>query len=147
MEVSYEARKTVAQFMGWKVKVVNTINSKNNREYREVHTVDHTGKWSRICPSTMWGTEEETIEHHWESILSVEYGKAGRYHKSWNNLMLTVDKIEELGYFVMINKWTSVYTGTDNERISITSVEGGTKLENTYKAILEFITWFNNKNL
>ena len=66
-----------------------------------------------------------------------------KFHTSWDWLMFAVEKIEELGYFCMINKWTSVYTGSKDKRISITTVEGNTKILNTWKAITIFINWYN----
>lgn len=67
------------------------------------------------------------------------------YHNSWDWLMPVIEKIEILGYFVMINKWTSVYTGSEGERISITSVEGNAKILNTWKACILFIEWYNKQ--
>jgi len=67
------------------------------------------------------------------------------YEESWDWLMPVVEKIETLGYFCMINKWTSVYTGSDGERIQVTTVEGKSKIQNTYKAVVEFIKWYNQQ--
>jgi len=73
----------------------------------------------------------------------VYYNKDLKFHNDWNWLILVVEKIEEPGYFCMINKWTSVYTGSEIDRISITSVEGNTKIFNTWKACILFIEWYN----
>lgn len=69
-----------------------------------------------------------------------------RYNSSWDWLMPVVEKIEETGYFVMINKWSSVYTGFKYDRIETTSVEGGSKIVNTYKAVVDFIKWYNSNS-
>jgi len=70
-----------------------------------------------------------------------------KYNESWDWLMPVVEKIESLGYYFMINKWTSAYTnGADGDRISITTVEGKTKILNTWKAVVEFIKWHNQNN-
>lgn len=69
-----------------------------------------------------------------------------KFHYDWNWLMQCVDKIESLGYFVMINKWSSVYTGSDGDRISVTSVESGGKHFNTWYAVSKFIDWYNEQN-
>ena len=61
------------------------------------------------------------------------------FETSWDWIMPVVEKIESMGYFVMINKWTSVYTGTENNRIEVTTVSGKNKLQNTVKAIDIFI--------
>ena len=81
-------------------------------------------------------------------VLEHDLKKAGgreqfHYHDEWDWLMPVIEKIEDLGYFCMINKWTSVYTGTDGERISVTSVEGDSKITNTFIACIEFIKWYN----
>ena len=72
-----------------------------------------------------------------------------KYHSSWDWLMPVIGKIESLGYFCMINKWTSVYTGPSasatESRIQITTVEGESKITNTYQAILQFIKWYNSQ--
>lgn len=67
------------------------------------------------------------------------------FKDKWDWLMPVVDKIESMGYFVMINRWTSVYTGSDGNRIQITTVEGPSKITNTYQAILQFIRWYNEQ--
>lgn len=47
----------------------------------------------------------------------------------------------------MINKWSSVYTGTiGGDRVEITSVEGNTKILNTWMAVIQFIDWYNKQN-
>lgn len=68
------------------------------------------------------------------------------YSRSWDYLMYAIDRIELLGYFVMINKWTSVYTGSEQDRIQITTVEGKSKITNTFIAVVEFIKWYNQNN-
>jgi len=68
------------------------------------------------------------------------------FKEDWNALMQVVGKIEDLGYFCMINRWTSVYTGSKIERISVTTVEGNSKLINTYQAVVEFVKWYNKQS-
>lgn len=63
--------------------------------------------------------------------------------ETWDWLMPVVEKIEGLDYFCMINRWTSVYTGSDGDRIQITTVEGKSKLQNTLEAVVKFIKWYN----
>lgn len=75
--------------------------------------------------------------------------KTGDFHKSWDWLIPVIEKIESLGYFVMINKWTSVYLvegERQDKRTPITSIEGFSKIENTYVAALEFILWYKLQN-
>lgn len=61
----------------------------------------------------------------------------------WSLLMLVVEKIESLGYYCMINKWTSIYSLYGLNRVEISIIQGKSKIENTYKACLIFIKWFN----
>ena len=67
------------------------------------------------------------------------------FKKDWEAMMEVVEKIETLGYYVMINRWTSIYTGKGIERTMISSVENQSKIENTYYACIEFIKWLNNE--
>ena len=70
-----------------------------------------------------------------------------KYHKDWNRLMPVIEKIESLGYFCMINKWTSVYIRSESTRMYIATLEGNDKLKNTYQAVVEFIKYWNNENI
>jgi hypothetical protein len=71
------------------------------------------------------------------------------YHINWNSLISVVKKIESLGYFCMINKWTSIYTdfSQTSGKIQITTIEGNSKIKNTYQAIVAFIKWYNTQKL
>ncbi len=112
--------KLIAIFMGGEYKTV--YNGVDNTEAQRFYMPD---------------------SHITEPIMDFEYLD---YHTDWNKLMPVVEKIEALGYFCMINKWTSVYTGSEGERISITSIEGNSKMINTYKAVSLFIEWYD-KNI
>jgi len=74
-----------------------------------------------------------------------EYYWSVSYSSSWDWLIPVIEKIESLGYFCMINKWSSVYTGSQSDRINITTVEGKSKIENTHKAVTIFIKWYNKE--
>lgn len=85
----------------------------------------------------------------YENVIQAErFEKELKFHSDWNWIMEVVEAIEKLGYFVMINKWTSVYTGFEKEgkRIQITTVEGNNKLVNTIQAINQFLIWYNKNN-
>jgi len=80
--------------------------------------------------------------------LPFNYGAMGngtndlKFHNCWDWLMPVVDKIESFGYMVKI------LTGRTNigERMNvfhISQYEESTKLENTYKAVIEFINHHN----
>lgn len=70
------------------------------------------------------------------------------YHKNWNELMRVVEKIEALHDD---NFWVKIF----DKRCHITVSHGGesmghyigeTKIEATYKAVIQFIEWLNEQN-
>lgn len=73
--------------------------------------------------------------------------------KRWDDLMPVVDKIESLGYFSHIKSgqrkdgkykrhYMSIYCDeTDIEISEVYIEEDGSKLEVTYKSVIEFINW------
>ena len=65
----------------------------------------------------------------------------------WNELISVVEYIETLGYYVMINRWTSIYYGNGEDRIKVTTVEGNSKTLNTWKAVTLFINEYNQNGI
>lgn len=68
------------------------------------------------------------------------------YHSSLDWLESVIGKIESFGYNV------TILTGHTNigEKLGalrISQWEGSTRLENTYKAVVEFIKWFNETEM
>jgi len=73
-----------------------------------------------------------------------------KFHKDWNWLMEVVDKIESTrdeknnGFFyVEIYTTLCMIFNNGNYLNEIVSAEGKTKLEATYKAVVEFINYYN----
>ena len=64
------------------------------------------------------------------------------YHSDWNWLMEVLDKIEGLGVVVEIRENVCYISPFPNNYIS--ELEQ-TKLQATYKAVVEFIKWYNNE--
>jgi len=69
-----------------------------------------------------------------------------RYHSDWNLLMPVVEKIEQVGGKIDIE----FSIGTDETWIIQNSQfetykYGGTKLERTYQAVIEYINWYNQQ--
>ncbi len=63
------------------------------------------------------------------------------FNSSWDWLMPVVEKIESLGHGVTIYR-----KGCHINDIGVSSINGFThsnKLEQTYKAVVEFIKWYN----
>jgi len=77
------------------------------------------------------------------SYSDKDYTKWMKYNSSWDWLMPVVEQIEHLNYFVDINHWTSIYKAEWETRDCIVTVIDGTKFKNTYKAVVEFIKWYN----
>lgn len=112
------------------------------------------------------GATEEMYDfpENFSSFLVDEYHeilpKSMKFHSSWNWLMPVVDKIEDLPY-------TNVYTGKTylgEFHIEITHETPGykhnqvnkvvfvkdknlSKLQSYYKAVIEFIKWYNTQKI
>ena len=75
-----------------------------------------------------------------------------QYHSDWNELMKVVDKIESFEdknrcakYNVnMLQCWVEIINNDTSEEI--VEAEGINKLQATYKAVVEFIKFYNNQN-
>lgn len=93
----------------------------------------------------------EFMQHEWDMevnndlcILDNSFEKVKRklHYSDWNELMSVVDKIEEIGHGVTIYR-----KGCHINDIALTSVNGfnhSSKIEQTYKAVVEFIKWYNS---
>lgn len=68
------------------------------------------------------------------------------FKDKWDWLMPVVEKIESLGYFVMINRWTSVYQGPAHDRKELFTLSSESKILNTYRVIVKFIRWYNEQS-
>ena len=123
----------IAEFMGNR-KVPTELYGNDKCPYFYYPTKDNF-----VLTSEIVSREDFDINDYAWSLYNLDYSG------SWDWLMPVVEKIETLGYFCMINKWTSVYTGSDGERIQVTTVEGKSKIKNTYKAVVEFIKWYNQQ--
>ena len=82
-------------------------------------------------------------EHHW----CLNGDKDLQYHKSWDWLMPVVEKIESLGYELMIaESRCKIHHNTDHSIKEVINIDiVGNKREATYKAIVEFIKKYNDE--
>lgn len=87
---------------------------------------------------------------NWYDIVSVGDLK---YHSSWDWLMPVVEKIETLGYHTKIScdefgSWTQIHYRLSLANTTETKAvnQHGTKIENTWKSVIQFITWHNTQN-
>ena len=64
-----------------------------------------------------------------------------KYHSSWDWLMPVVEKIESLNYeFIIFRTTANINRGESQE---FPYYQGETKKEAAYKAVVEFIKWYN----
>ena len=69
------------------------------------------------------------------------------FSSDWNWLMAVADKIESLNFEVAIRGITvTIYSTTDKNPYFQPHSVCSTKIESTYKAIVEFINWYNKTN-
>jgi len=75
------------------------------------------------------------------------YNYSNLFKKDWEAMMEVVNKIEKSEeYNVSINNgWTSISSMEYKNTVVISSIEGYSKLSNTYYACVEFIKWFNKR--
>lgn len=71
-----------------------------------------------------------------------------KYHTDWNWLMEVVERIENFGFeFFIVESRCKIAHNTDHSIETIIDFEIiGTKLQATYKAVVEFIKWYNNES-
>jgi hypothetical protein len=89
----------------------------------------------------------ETYEMN--GVLNVHYSENNirtiqdtYYHADWNWLMEVVEKIESLGFDVVIVHNICKITNGENEIL----LEIGQKIYATYNACIDFIKWYNENN-
>lgn len=68
------------------------------------------------------------------------------FDTDWNWLMKVVEKIENFGFeFFIVESRCKIAHNTDHSIETIVDFEIiGTKIQATYKAVVEFIKWYNN---
>lgn len=126
-----ESNKLIAEFMGGKYN--NQVNF-------------------RIAQNEIWLPIHGVTKFNTADLGS---GKILEYHKSWDWLMPVVEKIESLGYTTLIKNYGDEFSNfveilnTDEDPLQICCftehVMLKSKLELTYKAVIEFIKWYNEK--
>jgi len=92
-------------------------------------------------PNPYW---ELTDEQPFTSNEPYPQNKHLKFHNNWNWLMSAVEKIESLGHGVTIYR-----NGCHINDVKLFGVNGfnhKSKIEQTYKAVLEFIEWYKSKN-
>jgi hypothetical protein len=89
-----------------------------------------------------WNNELETLA--WSTLNSANYIHDLKYHSSWDWLMPVVEKIEKMDYgFKMCRKVVEVYV--DSTKEVILKTKESCRFESLFKAVVEFIKWYNEK--
>lgn len=68
------------------------------------------------------------------------------FNESWDWLMLVIDKIESLGNYSCIEKISSSEHRCYFSNTELGGERAETKMEAIYKACLQFINWYNQKD-
>ena len=101
--------------------------------------------------------EKEIISWEDLNITTHSISEFQRYHAEWNWLMPVVEKIESLNITPLYGKeWIRFSVNieydfckiehlkiTGSKIIAISTSECNSKLQATYKAVIEFIKWYN----
>ena len=133
-----ESNKLIAKFMGWKYKnqakywfVVRddgSVYSKHSGHLSANHLKFHTS-WDWLMPVV-------------EKIKKIEYSNA-LYSNTWTVMMIDNQcVITEYPQAYFINDCSSV---VDRCAETICDVSEDSLLESTYKAVVEFIKWYNKQ--
>ena len=125
-----ENNKLIAEFMGVFDKILSTGN---------IHS------WS---DAPFYYTTEDTKEKVIKNIC-----KYSKYDSDWNWLMEVVEKIESLPdeenngafFFEIYQDSVIIFSNGDyiNELIEV--MGQGSRINNTYQAVIEFIQWYNQE--
>ena len=77
-------------------------------------------------------------------FVMFEFSKSAKYHSDWNWLMQVVDKIESLGYIVVIQSTLcNISTNKFFNGVIIKNLD--TKIESVYNACVDFVKWYNEE--
>ena len=131
MENITENNQLIAEFMGVFDKILSTGN---------IHS------WS---DAPFYYTTEDTKEKVIKNIC-----KYSKYDLDWNWLMGVIEKIESLptmkdngNFFFEIHQDSVTVFNSTRMDIVIEVIGQGSRINNTYQAVIEFIKWYNNKPL
>lgn len=122
-----EGNKLIAEFMGFKM-------------------VYHQGELAKGIKKELWRRFPDEDDSLPMGSLSISQF---RYHYSWDMLMPVVEKIESMGYQVNITNYgcnIQEYEKAYKEYSNISVAEDGAlnKITNVYKAVVQFIKYYND---
>lgn len=95
-----------------------------------------------------WNVGEQTpkvwLKGHENGLFNTAFPLP--FYKSWDWLIPVVEKVETIANLVKIDRDTCFIDAQNLNKDEVWMVVGGSKIEVTYKAIIEFIKWYNKEN-
>jgi len=136
------------------MKLTQEIVFENNKlivQFMELLKIEEINDLEYFVNKKMWrllDKPKDVNEYFLELFCHPKNSGHYKFYSSWNLLMPVVDKIEELGYDTKIERnndddchYTEIFNMPNaNDCIC---PDGNSKIETTYNAVIEFITWYN----
>jgi hypothetical protein len=96
-EEIFEINKSIAMFMGWFIEIVPSANDKESSWATSRNKFTHNYVMSiSFGKNNELKTEKDAEEYLWYELCNSNYGRYGKYHNDWNELMKVCDRIETL---------------------------------------------------
>jgi hypothetical protein len=124
-----DSNKLIAEFLGYVSK-----EAPANKEYHH----------NLASISTTW--RDRVIMENPDNFTDYFDLSLAEYHKSWDWLMPVVEKIEGMGYEFGITTDCSYIHENESTGWLYHSNDNGSKIENTYNCVLQFIQWYNKNH-
>jgi hypothetical protein len=94
--------------------------------------------------STFYDTADDRHYKYKSELFGYTYPSEWAFHIKWDWLMPVVEKIETLKFSVMvIGKYTRIQCPHPYKEFATDICE--TKIQSVYKAVVEFIKWYNQQ--
>jgi len=128
-----ENRKLISAFMGYEFADIGYFDDEDETE------------WQRKNQDWMKQNDLEDIGEYFVNIKENKWHEFDDaiYHLSFDWLMPVVEKIEKMDYgFKMRRKVVEVYI--DSTKEVILKTKESCRMESLFKAVVEFINWYND---
>jgi hypothetical protein len=144
MKNTNEGNKLIAEFMGYthetEIVVCNYGMDFHYSYDKETVYSNMEPKLKRL--ETQYDGDHEQFFDSFDQEDEFKYKSYLSYHKSWDELMPVVEKIEEEYEVSILGDECEI--STMGYRVSrIVLVQDSNKLNGVYKAVVEFIQWYN----
>lgn len=98
------------------------------------------GGWNKDPHTRKYGINIPHMKNQWWDIDELQY------HASWDWLMPVVEKIENMGHSTKIECNGISTTVTISPNVSVWN-NPSTKIDKAYKAVVQFIKWYNEQKV